>query len=212
MRPKARAYSHQGHGPRAEHTGRIHISDFRNPRTRSLAISSRSIHSGQNRASERRRGLASSARLLHEAAYLLVPLWIVSSKRRHDVAGPRDGAGQLPRELSGLFPFSKRSMAAERVRVSVRPGYRAGAAKGAREAARKSEERRCGRRTRPCCTNVRSRPVCLQHPSHRGGNPRFRCLLPCRHRGSAERPRHPLGAGWTLAHLIPAEPDRAVEG
>ena len=44
MRPKARAYSQQGHGPRADHTGRIHISDFRNPRTSSLAISSRSIH------------------------------------------------------------------------------------------------------------------------------------------------------------------------
>jgi transposase len=29
MRPKARAYSHQGHGPRADQTGRIHISDFR---------------------------------------------------------------------------------------------------------------------------------------------------------------------------------------
>ena len=32
MRPKARAYSHQGHGPRADQTGRIHISDFRFPR------------------------------------------------------------------------------------------------------------------------------------------------------------------------------------
>src|ERR1700722_8852681 len=29
MRPKMRAYSHQGHGPRADQTGRIHISDFR---------------------------------------------------------------------------------------------------------------------------------------------------------------------------------------
>ena len=28
-----RAYSHQGHGPRADQTGRIHISDFRYPRT-----------------------------------------------------------------------------------------------------------------------------------------------------------------------------------
>jgi len=27
----ARAYSHQGHGPRADQTGRIHISDFRYP-------------------------------------------------------------------------------------------------------------------------------------------------------------------------------------
>ena len=41
-----RAYSHQGHGPRADQTGRIHISDFRYPRTISLAISSRSIHLG----------------------------------------------------------------------------------------------------------------------------------------------------------------------
>jgi len=31
MRPMARAYSHQGHGPRADQTGRIHISDFRYP-------------------------------------------------------------------------------------------------------------------------------------------------------------------------------------
>ena len=44
MRPKMRAYSHQGHGPRADQTGRIHISDFRNPRTISLAKRSRSIH------------------------------------------------------------------------------------------------------------------------------------------------------------------------
>jgi hypothetical protein len=29
MRSKVRAYSHQGHGPRADQTGRIHISDFR---------------------------------------------------------------------------------------------------------------------------------------------------------------------------------------
>jgi hypothetical protein len=42
-----RAYSHQGHGPRADQTGRIHISDFRNPRTISLAKRSRSIHWGQ---------------------------------------------------------------------------------------------------------------------------------------------------------------------
>ena len=28
---KARAYSHHGHGPRADQTGRIHISDFRYP-------------------------------------------------------------------------------------------------------------------------------------------------------------------------------------
>lgn len=32
MRPLARAYSHHGHGPRADQTGRIHISDFRSPR------------------------------------------------------------------------------------------------------------------------------------------------------------------------------------
>ena len=31
MRPNVRAYSHQGHGPRADQTGRIHISDFRYP-------------------------------------------------------------------------------------------------------------------------------------------------------------------------------------
>jgi hypothetical protein len=31
MRSMARAYSHHGHGPRADQTGRIHISDFRNP-------------------------------------------------------------------------------------------------------------------------------------------------------------------------------------
>ncbi len=41
-----RAYIHQGHGPRADQTGRIHISDFRYPRTNSLAIGSRSIHLG----------------------------------------------------------------------------------------------------------------------------------------------------------------------
>ena len=35
--------THQGHGPRADETGRIHISDFRYSRTNSLAISSRSI-------------------------------------------------------------------------------------------------------------------------------------------------------------------------
>jgi len=29
MRQQVRAYSHQGHGPRADQTGRIHISDFR---------------------------------------------------------------------------------------------------------------------------------------------------------------------------------------
>ena len=44
-----RAYSHQGHGPRADQTGRIHISDFRNPRTISLANGSRSIHLGHSR-------------------------------------------------------------------------------------------------------------------------------------------------------------------
>ena len=43
------AYSHQGHGPRADQTGRIHISDFRNPRTISVAKRSRSIHLGQSR-------------------------------------------------------------------------------------------------------------------------------------------------------------------
>jgi hypothetical protein len=42
-----RAYSHQGHGPRADQTGRIHISDFRYLRTISLAKCSRSIHLGQ---------------------------------------------------------------------------------------------------------------------------------------------------------------------
>ena len=31
MRPMARAYSHHGHGPQADQTGRIHISDFRYP-------------------------------------------------------------------------------------------------------------------------------------------------------------------------------------
>ena len=31
MRPMALAYSHQGHSPRADQTGRIHISDFRFP-------------------------------------------------------------------------------------------------------------------------------------------------------------------------------------
>jgi hypothetical protein len=46
-----RAYSHQGHGPRADQTGRIHISDFRNPRTISIAKRSRSIHVGQPRKS-----------------------------------------------------------------------------------------------------------------------------------------------------------------
>jgi hypothetical protein len=51
MRPTMRAYSHQGHGPRADQTGRIHISDFRNPRTISLAKRSRSIHVGQFRKS-----------------------------------------------------------------------------------------------------------------------------------------------------------------
>ena len=47
IRPKMRAYSHEGHGPRADQTGRIHISDFRFPRTISLAKRSRSIHSCQ---------------------------------------------------------------------------------------------------------------------------------------------------------------------
>jgi hypothetical protein len=42
----------KSHGPRADQTGRIHISDFRNPRTFSLAKRSRSIHSGQSRPSE----------------------------------------------------------------------------------------------------------------------------------------------------------------
>src|ERR1700743_261865 len=41
-----RAYSHQGHGPRADQIGRIHISDFRTPRTISIAKCSRSIHLG----------------------------------------------------------------------------------------------------------------------------------------------------------------------
>src|SRR5947209_15582677 len=49
MRPKMRAYSHQGHGPRADQTGRIHISDFRFLRTISLAKRSRSIHLGHKR-------------------------------------------------------------------------------------------------------------------------------------------------------------------
>jgi hypothetical protein len=48
-----RAYSHQGHGPRADQTGRIHISDFRNPRTISLANGSRSIHKGHFQTSGR---------------------------------------------------------------------------------------------------------------------------------------------------------------
>ena len=41
MRPTARAYPHQGHGPRADPTGRIHISDFRTPAPFSLANSRR---------------------------------------------------------------------------------------------------------------------------------------------------------------------------
>ena len=45
-----RAYSHQGHGPRADQTGRIHISDFRYPRT-SIAKRSRSIHKCHKRKS-----------------------------------------------------------------------------------------------------------------------------------------------------------------
>ena len=47
MKPKIRADSHQGHGPRADQTGQIHISDFRFLRTISLAKRSRSIHLGQ---------------------------------------------------------------------------------------------------------------------------------------------------------------------
>ena len=47
-----RAYSHQGHGPRVDQTGRIHISDFRNPRTNSIAKRSRSIHTGHKRVRE----------------------------------------------------------------------------------------------------------------------------------------------------------------
>jgi hypothetical protein len=34
------------HGPRADQTGRMHISDFRNPRTSSIAKRNRSIHRG----------------------------------------------------------------------------------------------------------------------------------------------------------------------
>jgi hypothetical protein len=58
MRPTMRAYSHQGHGPRADQTGRIHISDFRNPRTISIAKRSRSIHSGQTRKSPHPDGMS----------------------------------------------------------------------------------------------------------------------------------------------------------
>ncbi|MEG3619523.1 hypothetical protein V5T82_13740, partial [Magnetovibrio sp. PR-2] len=43
-RSMERAYSHRGHGPRADQTGRIHISDFRNPAIISIAKCSRSIH------------------------------------------------------------------------------------------------------------------------------------------------------------------------
>src|SRR4051812_24193899 len=53
MRPTMRAYSHQGHGPRADQTGRIHISDFCFLRTISLAKRSRSIHLGHSRRSDR---------------------------------------------------------------------------------------------------------------------------------------------------------------
>jgi hypothetical protein len=53
MRTKVRAYSHQGHGPRADQTGRIHISDFRF--SSSLAKRSRSIHSCHYHSRLRRR-------------------------------------------------------------------------------------------------------------------------------------------------------------
>jgi hypothetical protein len=45
MRPTTRAYSHQGHGPRADQVGRIHISDIRYLAKISIAFRSRSIHS-----------------------------------------------------------------------------------------------------------------------------------------------------------------------
>jgi hypothetical protein len=48
----ARAYSHHGHGPRADQKGRIHISDFRYPAKLSLAKRSRSIHVGQEQKFE----------------------------------------------------------------------------------------------------------------------------------------------------------------
>src|SRR4029453_16757306 len=43
MRPKTRAYTHQGHGPRADDTGRIHISDFRYSRTK-LTCDQQPVH------------------------------------------------------------------------------------------------------------------------------------------------------------------------
>jgi hypothetical protein len=51
MRPTMRAYSHQGHGPQADQTGRMYIRDFRNTRTISIAKRSRSIHPGHKRLS-----------------------------------------------------------------------------------------------------------------------------------------------------------------
>src|ERR1700722_839593 len=66
-----RAYSHQGHGPRADQTGRIHISDFRYLRTISLAKCSRSIHAGQTRKSAVaivRSGLPPESRLKSDIA------------------------------------------------------------------------------------------------------------------------------------------------
>src|ERR1700733_14080067 len=56
-----RAYSHQGHGPRADQTGRIHISDFRNLRTISLAKCSRSIHKGHKQTWQRDDGMSTFA-------------------------------------------------------------------------------------------------------------------------------------------------------
>src|ERR1700749_3037327 len=81
MRPLMRAYSHQGHGPRADQTGRIHISDFRFLRTISLAKRSRSIHLGQMRK------------------------FNASKQRVAQKKSERVGGGTFRFEVSGLCPF-----------------------------------------------------------------------------------------------------------
>jgi hypothetical protein len=83
----ARAYSHHGHGPRADKTGRIHISDVRHPAYISLAKRSRSIHwvnSGPNRT----RSGASAPPPITE-----VSSWNVCCQR---LSGSRSGACSVP--------------------------------------------------------------------------------------------------------------------
>ena len=83
-----RAYSHQGNGPRADQTGRIHISDFRKTTHNYIAKRSRSIHSGHSPTSPP--GWRMSA---------LTPRTDLRPPPRHVCSGPEADIGLIRKRL-----------------------------------------------------------------------------------------------------------------